>query len=256
MCDVTENENLTPKQIRNAYSTRLLEMLKNGEDLESPFDEKPSSGPLIPLVFAQHFNLISFCLSIAFIYFYFSKDEFDLKNYYDYEQPNSNNYNRNQRSSDTEGTKNESDENYDSSSPEILYQYTQQTRFVPKESEERQQKPLPVSNILHHIYLKTIRINPVFDLKIEYQFKLLEAKFKEERINLQQQHSIDIQKLLDRKNSEIDNLKASFHKKKKDYEDNIEDLMKKGWLFSLLNEHFFLITGVLINFYLFLKFKF
>jgi hypothetical protein len=61
----------------------------------------------------------------------------------------------------------------------------------------------------------------------------MEAKFKEERINIQQQHSVEIQKLLDRKNSEIENIKANFHKKKKDYEDNIESLMKKSSLFIL-----------------------
>jgi hypothetical protein len=56
----------------------------------------------------------------------------------------------------------------------------------------------------------------------------MEATFKEERINIQQQHSNEIQKLLDRKNSEIDNIKSSFHKKKKEYEDNIDSLMKKS----------------------------
>ena len=57
--------------------------------------------------------------------------------------------------------------------------------------------------------------------------KSIEARLKEERLNIQQQHSDEIQKILDRKNSEIESLKSNFNKKKKEYEENIEDLIKK-----------------------------
>ena len=57
---------------------------------------------------------------------------------------------------------------------------------------------------------------------------MLEAKFKEEKCNLQQMHTNEIQKIMDRKNNELENLKTNFAKKKKDYEENIHSLEKKS----------------------------
>jgi centrosomal protein CEP112 len=57
--------------------------------------------------------------------------------------------------------------------------------------------------------------------------KNIEAKFKEERLNIQQNHSNEIQKILDRKNNEIEHIKQNFAAKRKEYEDNIDQLIKK-----------------------------
>ena len=56
----------------------------------------------------------------------------------------------------------------------------------------------------------------------------MEAKFKEEKILLQQTHNTELQKLIDRKNNEIENLKVNFSKNKNDYEENLINLEKKG----------------------------
>ncbi len=63
-----------------------------------------------------------------------------MKNYYEYEQ-NQHYMNRNQKNDiEMMGLKNESDENYEnyeSSNQEIVYQYSQQTKFIPRENDER-----------------------------------------------------------------------------------------------------------------------
>lgn len=73
-------------------------------------------------------------------------------------------------------------------------------------------------------------IRSIFKFKFDYQLRLLEAKFKEEKCNLQQMHTNEIQKILDRKNNELESIKSSFGKKKKDYEENIFSLEKKSML--------------------------
>lgn len=101
--------------------------------------------------------------------------------------------------------------NYESQD-DMVYHYQHNTKFVnPREADESHRKT-PSST----------------QTSYEYQLKQIEAKFKEERLSIQQQHSNEIQKLLDRKNSEIESLKAGFNKKRKEYEDNIESLIKKS----------------------------
>ena len=56
MCNVTDSGNVIPKHIRNSYSLRLLEILRNGENFDSPFDEKPPPGPLATLVSLKSFR--------------------------------------------------------------------------------------------------------------------------------------------------------------------------------------------------------
>lgn len=74
-------------------------------------------------------------------------------------------------------------------------------------------------------------INLFIIFKFEHQLRMLEAKFKEDKLSLQQSHTNEIQKILDRKNNEIESLKTNFSKKKKDYEETIHNLEKKGILF-------------------------
>ncbi|KAM4691164.1 centrosomal protein of 112 kDa [Rhinophrynus dorsalis] len=61
------------------------------------------------------------------------------------------------------------------------------------------------------------------DMKI----KAMEAKFHEEKLKLQQKHDADVQKILDRKNSETEELKALYRSKQSESEETIRQLEKK-----------------------------
>ncbi|NWX27857.1 CE112 protein, partial [Notiomystis cincta] len=63
--------------------------------------------------------------------------------------------------------------------------------------------------------------------ELEMKMKIAEGKFHEEKLKLQQKHDADVQKILDRKNEEIDVLKSTYAKKQKDAEETIKKLEKK-----------------------------
>ncbi|NWU33358.1 CE112 protein, partial [Hylia prasina] len=63
--------------------------------------------------------------------------------------------------------------------------------------------------------------------ELEMKMKMAEGKFHEEKLKLQQKHDADVQKILDRKNDEIDVLKSAYMKKQKESEDVIRKLEKK-----------------------------
>ncbi|NWT97700.1 CE112 protein, partial [Urocynchramus pylzowi] len=63
--------------------------------------------------------------------------------------------------------------------------------------------------------------------ELELKMKIAEGKFHEEKLKLQQKHDADLQKILDRKNDEIDVLKSTYLKKQKESEDMIRKLEKK-----------------------------
>ncbi|NWY69877.1 CE112 protein, partial [Erithacus rubecula] len=63
--------------------------------------------------------------------------------------------------------------------------------------------------------------------ELEIKMKIAEGKFHEEKLKLQQKHDADVQKILDRKNDEIDVLKSAYIKKQKESEDTIRKLEKK-----------------------------
>eukprot|EP00079_Xenopus_tropicalis_P032473 XP_017946244.1 PREDICTED: uncharacterized protein LOC101734395 isoform X1 [Xenopus tropicalis] len=58
--------------------------------------------------------------------------------------------------------------------------------------------------------------------------KAMEAKFHEEKLRLQQKHDADVQKILDRKNSETEELKELYRTKQAESEETIRKLEKKG----------------------------
>ncbi|XP_060242487.1 centrosomal protein of 112 kDa isoform X3 [Meriones unguiculatus] len=70
------------------------------------------------------------------------------------------------------------------------------------------QKPLPVS---------------LLDMKT----KMMEAKFYEDKLKLQQKHDADMQKILERKNNELEDLKILYRKKQTETEETIRKLEKK-----------------------------
>ncbi|XP_014738213.1 PREDICTED: centrosomal protein of 112 kDa isoform X3 [Sturnus vulgaris] len=63
--------------------------------------------------------------------------------------------------------------------------------------------------------------------ELEMKMKIAEGKFHEEKLKLQQKHDADVQKILDRKNDEIDVLKSTYINKQKESEDTIRKLEKK-----------------------------
>ncbi|NXU01233.1 CE112 protein, partial [Buphagus erythrorhynchus] len=63
--------------------------------------------------------------------------------------------------------------------------------------------------------------------ELEMKMKIAEGKFHEEKLKLQQKHDADVQKILDRKNDEIDVLKSTYLNKQKESEDTIRKLEKK-----------------------------
>ncbi|XP_056362080.1 centrosomal protein of 112 kDa isoform X5 [Oenanthe melanoleuca] len=66
-----------------------------------------------------------------------------------------------------------------------------------------------------------------WNLGLEMKMKIAEGKFHEEKLKLQQKHDADVQKILDRKNDEIDVLKSAYIKKQKESEETIRKLEKK-----------------------------
>uniref|UniRef100_A0A803VZV9 Centrosomal protein 112 n=1 Tax=Ficedula albicollis TaxID=59894 RepID=A0A803VZV9_FICAL len=68
---------------------------------------------------------------------------------------------------------------------------------------------------------------PTPEKELEMKMKIAEGKFHEEKLKLQQKHDADVQKILDRKNDEIDVLKSAYIKKQKESEDTIRKLEKK-----------------------------
>ncbi|MGH0143746.1 UNVERIFIED_CONTAM: hypothetical protein FKN15_044774 [Acipenser sinensis] len=65
-------------------------------------------------------------------------------------------------------------------------------------------------------------------LPVEMKAQVLEARCHEEKLKLQQKHDADVQKILDRKNNEIEELKNLYRTKQKESEEAIRKLEKKG----------------------------
>ncbi|NWT39981.1 CE112 protein, partial [Chroicocephalus maculipennis] len=64
-------------------------------------------------------------------------------------------------------------------------------------------------------------------LKLDMKMKIAEGKFHEEKLKLQQKHDTDVQKILDRKNDEIEALKSLYKNKQNEAEEAIKKLEKK-----------------------------
>ncbi|XP_058026456.1 centrosomal protein of 112 kDa isoform X3 [Ahaetulla prasina] len=67
----------------------------------------------------------------------------------------------------------------------------------------------------------------IHEKELEMKSKLMEARLHEEKLKLQQRHDADVQKILDRKNNEIDVLKSLYRTKQNEAEETIQKLEKK-----------------------------
>ncbi|XP_064843123.1 centrosomal protein of 112 kDa [Oncorhynchus masou masou] len=95
------------------------------------------------------------------------------------------------------------------------------------------ENPIPLSPIFLKSSLKnstgTDEQTPVArqEKEAEMKTKVLEAKHQEEKLKMQQKHDADVQKILDRKNGEIDELKTMYRAKQKESEESVRKLEKK-----------------------------
>uniref|UniRef100_A0A8D0F1M8 Centrosomal protein 112 n=1 Tax=Strix occidentalis caurina TaxID=311401 RepID=A0A8D0F1M8_STROC len=66
-----------------------------------------------------------------------------------------------------------------------------------------------------------------WNLGLDMKMKIAEGRFHEEKLKLQQKHDTDVQKILDRKNDEIEVLKSLYKNKQNEAEETIRKLEKK-----------------------------
>ncbi|NWX84570.1 CE112 protein, partial [Nothoprocta pentlandii] len=96
------------------------------------------------------------------------------------------------------------------------------------------EKPMPVSLTTPKMSLgknSTFRdeqsLFRIHEKELDMKIKIVEAKFHEEKLKLQQKHDTDVQKILDRKNNEIEVLKTLYKTKQNEAEETIRKLEKK-----------------------------
>ncbi|XP_054957849.1 centrosomal protein of 112 kDa isoform X9 [Pan paniscus] len=107
------------------------------------------------------------------------------------------------------------------------------------------QKPIPVSLVCGKSIGLFLEMTPKLSLRksssfhddhflsrirekeLDMKTKMMEAKFHEEKLKLQQKHDADVQKILERKNNEIEELKTLYRSKQHETEETIRKLEKK-----------------------------
>ncbi|XP_063562242.1 centrosomal protein of 112 kDa isoform X10 [Gorilla gorilla gorilla] len=96
------------------------------------------------------------------------------------------------------------------------------------------QKPIPVSLMTPKFSLRKSSsfhddhfLSRIREKELDMKTKMMEAKFHEEKLKLQQKHDADVQKILERKNNEIEELKTLYRSKQHETEETIRKLEKK-----------------------------
>uniref|UniRef100_A0A8C3LVR3 Centrosomal protein 112 n=1 Tax=Chrysolophus pictus TaxID=9089 RepID=A0A8C3LVR3_CHRPC len=96
------------------------------------------------------------------------------------------------------------------------------------------EKPMPVSLKTSKIGLgksSSFQEDPALfrmhEKELDMKMKMMEGRFHEERLQLQQKHDSNVQKILDRKNDEIELLKSLHKSKQNEAEETIRKLEKK-----------------------------
>ncbi|XP_039715643.1 centrosomal protein of 112 kDa isoform X6 [Pteropus medius] len=79
------------------------------------------------------------------------------------------------------------------------------------------------SSSLHEDHL----LSRMHEKELDMKTKMIEAKCHEEKLKLQQKHDADVQKILERKNNEIEELKTLYRKKQNEMEETIRKLETK-----------------------------
>ncbi|KAM5273364.1 centrosomal protein of 112 kDa [Ctenodactylus gundi] len=96
------------------------------------------------------------------------------------------------------------------------------------------QKPIPVSLVTSKLSVRRSSsyhddhfLSRMHEKELDMKTKMMETKFHEEKLKLQQKHDADVQKILERKNNEIEELKTLYKKKQCETEETIRKLEKK-----------------------------
>ncbi|XP_019957444.2 centrosomal protein of 112 kDa isoform X1 [Paralichthys olivaceus] len=95
------------------------------------------------------------------------------------------------------------------------------------------EKPVPLSPIFKSSFGRNSTLAEdqgpqlVQSKEIEMKIKVLESKHQEEKLKMQQRHDADVEKILDRKNGEIEEMKSLYRAKQKESEEMIHKLEKK-----------------------------
>ncbi|XP_040845479.1 centrosomal protein of 112 kDa isoform X1 [Ochotona curzoniae] len=96
------------------------------------------------------------------------------------------------------------------------------------------QKPVPISLMTPRFSLRKSSslhedhfLSRMHEKELDMKSKMMEANFHEEKLKLQQKHDADVQKILERKNNEIEELKILYKKKQSETEETIRKLEKK-----------------------------
>uniref|UniRef100_A0A2K6UI78 Centrosomal protein 112 n=1 Tax=Saimiri boliviensis boliviensis TaxID=39432 RepID=A0A2K6UI78_SAIBB len=96
------------------------------------------------------------------------------------------------------------------------------------------QKPIPVSLMTPKLSLRKSSsfhddhfLSRLREKELDMKTKMMEAKFHEEKLRLQQKHDTDVQKILERKNNEIEELKTLYRSKQHETEETVRKLEKK-----------------------------
>ncbi|XP_036003949.1 centrosomal protein of 112 kDa isoform X2 [Fundulus heteroclitus] len=92
------------------------------------------------------------------------------------------------------------------------------------------EKPVPLSPILKSSFEGNNTFagdHGLHSRETEMKIKVLEAKHQEEKLKMQQQHDADVEKILDRKNREIEEIKNAYRAKQQESEQMIHKLEKK-----------------------------
>ncbi|XP_042249170.1 centrosomal protein of 112 kDa isoform X1 [Thunnus maccoyii] len=89
------------------------------------------------------------------------------------------------------------------------------------------EKPIPLSPIFKSSLSDEQGPQLVQSKEIEMKIKVLEAKHQEEKLKMQQRHDADVEKILDRKNGEIEEMKSLYRAKQKESEEMIHKLERK-----------------------------
>ncbi|XP_068386334.1 centrosomal protein of 112 kDa isoform X4 [Eschrichtius robustus] len=96
------------------------------------------------------------------------------------------------------------------------------------------QKPIPVTLMTPKFSLRKSSslqddqlLSRMHEKELDMKTKMMEAKYHEEKLKLQQKHDADVQKILERKNNEIEEVKTLYKKKQNEMEETIRKLEKK-----------------------------
>uniref|UniRef100_A0A3Q2EFW2 Centrosomal protein 112 n=1 Tax=Cyprinodon variegatus TaxID=28743 RepID=A0A3Q2EFW2_CYPVA len=210
LCDPTIcGSVLMDRKNRNMYARLMLCMLKRG-NLEAPFTTKPEPGKLKTLP--------------AYMSIYFDEPVSSRR----MEQSNRGlpHWVTGELSSLTEESLTMDLKNQPSSTPIAAHH-----RSVPK-------KLYMFVDVFSSIFgsnsiteqqmqWKTIMTRCFLCSQTEMKIKVLEAKHQEEKLKMQQRHDADVEKILDRKNHEIEEIKSVYRAKQKESEEMIRSLEKK-----------------------------